>query len=104
MALLDLAAADPDAPAVDDLTRRRTRGELIDRAGCRGLRHGGAMVSEKHCNFLINTGGATAALSLAGQGLRDVTRIAASDPRLWASILVGNAGPVGGRPPHVGAD
>jgi UDP-N-acetylmuramate dehydrogenase len=34
--------------------------ELIDRAGCRGLRRGGAMVSEKHCNFLINTGGATA--------------------------------------------
>ncbi|WP_119459091.1 UDP-N-acetylmuramate dehydrogenase [Rhodospirillaceae bacterium SYSU D60014] len=35
--------------------------ELIDRAGCRGLRRGGAMVSEKHCNFLINTGTATAA-------------------------------------------
>jgi UDP-N-acetylmuramate dehydrogenase len=35
--------------------------ELIDRAGCRGLRHGGAMVSEKHANFLINTGNATAA-------------------------------------------
>ncbi len=35
--------------------------ELIDDAGCRGLRRGGAMVSEKHCNFLINTGGATAA-------------------------------------------
>lgn len=34
--------------------------ELIDRAGCRGLRHGGACVSEKHCNFLINTGDATA--------------------------------------------
>jgi len=35
--------------------------ELIDAAGCRGLRLGGAQVSEKHCNFLINTGGATAA-------------------------------------------
>ncbi|MFV0427313.1 MAG: prephenate dehydrogenase [Beutenbergiaceae bacterium] len=33
-------------------------------------------------------------LSLAGQGVRDVTRIAASDPRLWAAILVGNAEPV----------
>lgn len=33
-------------------------------------------------------------LSLAGQGLRDVTRIAASDPVLWAQILAGNAGPV----------
>ncbi|HVZ08904.1 UDP-N-acetylmuramate dehydrogenase [Rhodopila sp.] len=35
--------------------------ELIDAAGCRGLTRGGAMVSEKHCNFLINTGHATAA-------------------------------------------
>jgi UDP-N-acetylmuramate dehydrogenase len=34
---------------------------LIDEAGCRGLRLGGAMVSEKHCNFLVNTGTATAA-------------------------------------------
>lgn len=35
--------------------------ELIDAAGCRGLTRGGAQVSEKHCNFLINTGAATAA-------------------------------------------
>ncbi len=35
--------------------------ELIDRAGCRGLRMGEAQVSEKHCNFLINLGAATAA-------------------------------------------
>ncbi len=34
--------------------------QLIDAAGCRGLRMGGAMVSEQHCNFLINTGDATA--------------------------------------------
>jgi UDP-N-acetylmuramate dehydrogenase len=34
---------------------------LIDAAGCRGLIRGGAMVSQKHTNFLINTGGATAA-------------------------------------------
>ncbi|HQS83466.1 MAG: UDP-N-acetylenolpyruvoylglucosamine reductase [Alphaproteobacteria bacterium 16-39-46] len=33
--------------------------ELIDAAGCRGLKRGGAQVSEKHCNFLINTGEAT---------------------------------------------
>jgi UDP-N-acetylmuramate dehydrogenase len=35
--------------------------ELIDAAGCRGLTRGGAMVSDKHCNFLINTGTASAA-------------------------------------------
>ena len=34
------------------------------------------------------------ALALAGQGLRDVTRIAASDPRLWTQILAGNAAAV----------
>jgi UDP-N-acetylmuramate dehydrogenase len=41
--------------------------ELIDAAGCRGLARGGAIVSEKHCNFLINTGTATAA-DLEGLG------------------------------------
>jgi UDP-N-acetylmuramate dehydrogenase len=34
--------------------------KLVDTAGCRGLRVGGAQVSEMHCNFLINTGDATA--------------------------------------------
>jgi len=41
--------------------------ELIDAAGCRGFTRGGAQVSEKHCNFLINIGGATAA-DLEGLG------------------------------------
>ncbi|MCB2048704.1 MAG: UDP-N-acetylmuramate dehydrogenase [Novosphingobium sp.] len=35
--------------------------ELVDRAGCRGMTLGGAQVSEKHTNFLINTGSATSA-------------------------------------------
>ena len=35
--------------------------QLVDEAGCRGLRLGGAMVSDKHTNFLINTGDATSA-------------------------------------------
>jgi UDP-N-acetylmuramate dehydrogenase len=35
--------------------------QLIDKAGCRGLRVGGAQVSTMHCNFLINLGSATAA-------------------------------------------
>ncbi len=34
--------------------------QLIDQAGARGLKIGGAQMSEKHCNFMINTGAATA--------------------------------------------
>ncbi len=34
--------------------------EVIDAAGCRGLKIGGAQISEQHCNFMINTGNATA--------------------------------------------
>ena len=34
--------------------------QLIDLAGCRGLKNGDAQISEKHCNFMINTGNATA--------------------------------------------
>ena len=49
--------------------------ELIDQAGCRGLRRGGAMISEKHCNFMINTGDATAAdLEDLGEDVRDRVR------------------------------
>lgn len=49
---------------------------LIDAAGCRGLTLGGAQVSEKHCNFLINTGTATAAdLEALGEAVR--ARVAA---------------------------
>jgi UDP-N-acetylmuramate dehydrogenase len=45
--------------------------KLIEEAGCRGLRIGGAEVSEKHCNFLINTGDATAAdLEQLGEEVR----------------------------------
>ena len=45
--------------------------ELIDAAGCRGLRRGDAMVSEKHANFLVNTGRARAAdLEALGEEVR----------------------------------
>ena len=46
--------------------------KLIDQAGCRGLQIGGARVSDKHCNFLINTGAATAAdLETLGETVRE---------------------------------
>lgn len=65
--------AEIDAARTESQPRSRTGGstfvnpqghkawELIDAAGCRGLRVGEAQVSEKHCNFLINLGTATAA-------------------------------------------
>ncbi len=44
---------------------------LIDAAGCRGMWLGGAQVSEQHCNFLINTGTATARdLEMLGEQVR----------------------------------
>ena len=49
--------ANPDPPGTPDA---RSSWKLIDAAGCRGLQVGGAKVSEKHCNFLINTGDARA--------------------------------------------
>lgn len=64
--------AEIDAARTDSQPRSRTGGstfvnppglkawQLIDQAGCRGLRIGAAQVSEKHCNFLINLGEATA--------------------------------------------
>jgi UDP-N-acetylmuramate dehydrogenase len=45
--------------------------ELIDKAGCRGMRRGDAQVSPMHCNFLINLGRATAAdLEALGEEVR----------------------------------
>ncbi|MGE0846762.1 MAG: UDP-N-acetylmuramate dehydrogenase [Flavobacteriaceae bacterium] len=58
----------PDPPGTPD---QRKAWKLIDAAGCRGLRVGGAQVSEQHCNFLINTGDATAAdLETLGETVR----------------------------------
>lgn len=67
---------------------------LIDRAGCRGLRLGGAMVSEKHCNFLINTGSATAA-DVEGLGEEVRRRVAAASGinLAWEIRRVGVPGP-----------
>ncbi len=40
---------------------RRAAGELIDKAGMKNAQFGGARISEQHANFIVNTGGATAA-------------------------------------------
>jgi UDP-N-acetylmuramate dehydrogenase len=50
----------------------RTAGQLLEAAGARGLRRGGARFSEKHANFVENTGEATTAdvLDLMAEGRR----------------------------------
>ena len=64
--------------------------ELIDAAGCRGLTRGGAQVSEKHCNFLINTGRATAAdLERLGEEVRRRVRAATSVTLEWEIRRIG---------------
>lgn len=59
------AAAQPVNQRTGGSTFKNPPGEkawaLIEKAGCRGLIHGGAQVSEMHTNFLINRGGASAA-------------------------------------------
>jgi UDP-N-acetylmuramate dehydrogenase len=66
--------------------------QLIDAAGCRGLRHGRAMVSDKHCNFLINTGGASAAqLEELGERVRARVREHSGVVLDWEIHRVGRA-------------
>ncbi|HET6468580.1 MAG TPA: UDP-N-acetylmuramate dehydrogenase [Geminicoccaceae bacterium] len=66
--------------------------QLIDRAGCRGLRKGAAMVSEKHCNFLVNTGGASAAeVEALGELVRRRVQDATGVALEWEVLRVGRA-------------
>ena len=60
----------PDDPRAEG----RSAGVLLDAAGCRGLEVGGARFSEKHANFVENTGGATTAdvVALMAEGQRQV--------------------------------
>lgn len=72
-------AAQPVRARTGGSTFRNPDGEkawrLIDAAGCRGMRLGGAQVSEKHCNFMINLGAATAAdLETLGEDVRGKVR------------------------------
>ena len=75
--------------------------ELIERAGCRGLAIGGATVSEQHCNFLINTGHATAAdLEALGEEVRRRVLATTGEKLCWEIHRVGvpaEGRPTGGR-------
>lgn len=67
--------------------------ELIDRAGCRGLRIGGAQVSEQHTNFMINLGDATAAdLETLGETVRDRVREKFGIELRWEIRRIGEPG------------
>jgi len=87
----------PD-PAESD----RKAWELIDAAGCRGLRLGGAQVSEKHCNFLLNLGTATAHdLEALGETVRQRVRATSGIELHWEIRrigLPGDAAPTAGEP------
>ena len=64
--------------------------QLIDAAGCRGLRLGAAMVSEKHCNFLINTGDASAdEVERLGELVRQRVRDHSGVALEWEVIRIG---------------
>ncbi len=64
--------------------------QLIDEAGCRGLKIGGAQVSEKHCNFLINTGDASAAdLENLGEEVRKRVKAKSGVTLEWEIRRVG---------------
>jgi UDP-N-acetylmuramate dehydrogenase len=64
--------------------------QLIDAAGCRGLRLGGAQVSEKHCNFLLNLGEASAAdIEALGEEVRRRVREQSGVTLEWEIQRVG---------------
>ncbi len=66
--------------------------ELIDKAGCRGLAIGAAKMSEKHCNFMLNTGGATAdELERLGELVRQKVKESSNQELEWEIIRVGDS-------------
>ena len=99
-----------DARAATQPIRTRTGGstfknppghkawELIDGAGCRGLTHGDAQVSEQHCNFLINRSAATAAdIEALGEDVRRRVKAASGITLEWEIRIIGVPSSDGGQ-------
>ena len=64
--------------------------QLVDEAGCRGLQIGGAQVSEKHTNFLLNLGDATSAdIEQLGEEVRRRVRVKSGIDLQWEIQRVG---------------
>jgi UDP-N-acetylmuramate dehydrogenase len=71
--------------------------KLIDAAGCRGLRVGGAQVSQMHCNFLINDANASAEdIERLGETVRARVKASSGHELQWEIIRIGV--PLDGRP------
>jgi len=66
--------------------------QVIDQAGCRGLRKGDAQVSEKHCNFLLNLGEASSAdIEALGEEVRAKVKAHSGVQLEWEIQRVGVA-------------
>ncbi len=73
--------------------------QLIEQAGCRGLVRGGAQVSEQHCNFLVNTGNASAAdIEALGEEVRRRVTAQTGVTLEWEIRRIGRPLPGGPRP------
>lgn len=76
------------------LSGGRSAWQLVDAAGCRGLKIGGAQVSEQHCNFLINTGDATAEdLEALGEEVRRRVKAMSGVELQWEIKRIGQEVP-----------
>lgn len=79
--------ANPDPPGTPN---QRSAWKLVDAAGCRGLRVGGAKISEMHCNFMINTGDARASdLEALGELVRARVRVTSGVDLRWEVRRIG---------------
>jgi UDP-N-acetylmuramate dehydrogenase len=68
--------------------------QAVDAAGCRGMTVGGARMSVQHCNFMINTGGASAAdLENLGESVRKRVKDHSGIELRWEIQRIGNALP-----------
>jgi UDP-N-acetylmuramate dehydrogenase len=66
---------------------------LIDSSGCRGMTFGGAQVSEKHCNFLLNLGSATSAeIEALGEEVRRRVKVKTNISLEWEIQRIGVEG------------
>ncbi len=79
--------ANPDPPGTPN---QRSSWKLVDEAGMRGARRGGAQVSELHCNFLLNVGDATAAdIEGLGEDVRAAVKAKSGVDLRWEIKRIG---------------